>query len=187
MASPDGDVPTELEAAPGPRNGLLATYGLIAIIVVVVLVADQLTKSWAVSRLSNDLDGIHIVGSLHLRLAFNSGMAFSRGEGKGKIIGAIALGIVVAMVWFARSVHDTLSRVAIGLVIGGALGNLSDRVFRAGVGGLPKGFLGGRVVDFVYLGWWPTFNVADSCVVVGGILLAIATLRVPTHDDPKSA
>ncbi len=177
MASPDGDVPTELEAPPAPRHGFVATYGLIAIIVVVVLLADQLTKSWAVSRLSNDLDGIHIVGSLHLRLAFNSGMAFSKGEGKGPLIGAIALGIVGAMVWFARSVHDTLSRVAIGLVIGGALGNLCDRLFRVG---LPRsGFLGGRVVDFVYLRWWPTFNVADSCVVVGGILLAIATLRLP--------
>ena len=142
MASPDGDVPTELEAPPAPRHGFVATYGLIAIIVVVVLLADQLTKSWAVSRLSNDLDGIHIVGSLHLRLAFNSGMAFSKGEGKGPLIGAIALGIVGAMVWFARSVHDTLSRVAIGLVIGGALGNLCDRLFR---GGLPRsGFLGGR-------------------------------------------
>jgi signal peptidase II len=185
VASPDGDVPTELEAPPAPRKGFLATYGLIAIIVVVVLLADQLTKSWAVSRLSNDLDGIHVVGSLHLRLAFNSGMAFSKGEGKGPIIGAIALAIVGAMVWFARSVTDTLSRVAIGLVIGGALGNLCDRLFRAG---LPRsGLLGGRVIDFVYLGWWPTFNIADSCVVVGGILLAIATLRLPTSSDPTSA
>ena len=95
------------------------------------------------------------------------------------------------MVWFARSVHDTLSRVAIGLVIGGALGNLCDRLFRVG---LPRsGFLGGRVVDFVYLSWWPTFNVADSCVVVGGILLAIATLRLPeptpdpARPDPADA
>jgi signal peptidase II len=189
VASPDGDVPTELEAAPAPRSGFLATYGLIAIIVVVVLVADQLTKSWAVSRLSSDpFDaGIHVLGSLRFKLAFNSGMAFSKGEGKGKIIGAIALVIVGSMVWFARSVHDTLSRIAIGLVIGGALGNLSDRVFRAGVEGVPKGFLGGRVVDFVYVGWWPTFNVADSCVVIGGILLAIATLRLPTEPKPKPA
>jgi signal peptidase II len=185
VASPDGDVPTEIEAAPAPRDGFLATYGLIAIIVVVVLLADQLTKSWAVSRLSNDFDGIHIVGSLHLRLAFNSGMAFSKGEGKGRIIGPIALVIVGAMVWFARSVHDTLSRVAIGLVIGGALGNLCDRLFREG---LPHaGFLGGRVVDFVYVGWWPTFNVADSCVVIGGILLAIATLRLPTDTAQQHA
>jgi signal peptidase II len=186
VASPDGDASAPLDAPPVRREGFGTRYGLIAIIVGLVLLADQLTKSWAVSRLTDDPLGIHVLGSLYLRLAFNSGMAFSKGEGKGPIIGAVALVIVCGMVWFARSVRDTLSRVAIGLVIGGALGNLCDRIFRAGVPGLPKGLLSGRVVDFVYVGWWPTFNVADACVVIGGITLALATLRLP-HDGDSPA
>jgi signal peptidase II len=187
-ATPPAPDPPEEPQSPTPgRAGLGGHYALIGIIVAVVLVVDQLTKTWAVSRLQNDFDGIHLVGSLHFRLAYNSGMAFSKGQGRGAIIGAVALVIVAGLLWFARSVEDVLSRVAIGMVIGGALGNVCDRLFRAGVTGVPKGFLGGRVVDFVYVGWWPTFNVADSCVVVGGILLAIATLRAPSTPEATGA
>ncbi len=60
--------------------------------------------------------------------------------------------------------------MALGLILGGALGNLADRAFRG------SGFFGGGVVDFIDLQWWPVFNVADSCVVIGGILLVIVTL-----------
>jgi signal peptidase II len=64
--------------------------------------------------------------------------------------------------------------------MGGALGNLSDRVFRAG-----EGFLGGHVVDFIYVGWWPTFNVADSAIVVGGIVLAVMITFWPDEPEPE--
>jgi signal peptidase II len=183
--SPAAEVPPEV-TPPARRTGFGGHYALIGVIVVVVLLVDQLTKSWAVSRLKDDFGGIHLVGSLHFRLAYNSGMAFSKGQGRGALIGGVALLIVAALLWFARSVDDVLSRVAIGMVIGGALGNVCDRLFRAGLEGVPRGFLGGRVVDFIYVGWWPTFNVADSCVVVGGILLAIATLRAPTTQPAES-
>ena len=148
------------------------------------VVLDQLSKAWAVSRLSPEgTEGIHLVGDLRLKLAFNSGMAFSQGQGKGFIIGIVACVIVGGLLWFARTVEDWPSRFAIGLVVGGAIGNVVDRIFRAGIPGVPRGALGGRVVDFIYTGWFPTFNIADSCVVVGGILLALLTLRAPPERD----
>ena len=168
MDSPDVD-----EATPS-RVGLRKPF-LIAAVAVVVVLVDQLSKSWAVSRLSPEgSPGIHLVWTFRFRLAFNSGMAFSRGQGKGALIGGLVIAVVIALAWFARSVNDRPSLICIGLIMGGALGNLVDRLFRAGVG-----FLGGRVVDFAYVGWWPTFNVADACVVVGGIGLALLLMRKP--------
>ena len=161
-----------------PSRASLRRPWIVAGVAAVVVLVDQLTKSWAVDRLSPEgSPGIHVVGSLDLQIAFNRGMAFSRGQSAGPIIACVAILIVGAMVWFARSVEDRLSLVLIGMVIGGALGNLSDRVFRAG-----DGFLGGRVVDWITVHWWPTFNVADSGVVVGGIALAIVLMRQP---DPS--
>jgi len=76
--------------------------------------------------------------------------------------------VVVVLVTLARHVRSTALAVALGLVVGGALGNLTDRVVR---------HHGGAVVDFIALHFWPTFNVADSCIVVGGILAALLLWR----------
>lgn len=157
-------------------------YGLIAVVAGSVVLLDQLTKTWAVNRLADPGESIGVVGPLEFRLAFNSGMAFSKGQGRGVLIGLIAIGIVVGLLLFARTVQDRPSLVALGLVIGGALGNVVDRLFRAGPPLEPRSFMGGRVVDWIYVGWWPTFNVADASIVVGGILLALLTLRTPTPD-----
>jgi len=154
-------------------------YGLIALVAVLVLVADQLSKAWAVSTLSIPGKFIELVAGIEFRLAFNSGMAFSRGQGLGRFIGLIVIVVVVAVLWFARNVRDWPTRLAIGLIVGGALGNLADRAFRAGIPGESRPFMGGRVVDFVYTGWWPTFNIADASVVIGGILLAVMVMRSP--------
>jgi signal peptidase II len=136
----------------------------------VVLLVDQLTKSWAQHRLSEG--DINLFWTLRLRLAFNSGMAFSQGRGLGPIIGALALVVVVVLVLSASRGTSKLGAVAIGLVAGGALGNLADRLFRS-----DQGFLQGHVIDFVDLQWWPVFNVADACIVVGGILLVVSAWR----------
>ena len=150
----------------------------IAGVAATVFVIDQVTKTWAVKRLAPEgSPGIHVIGSLDLQLAFNRGMAFSRGQSAGPIIAGVVVVIVGAMIWFARTVHDRPSLILIGMVIGGALGNLADRIFREG-----DGFLGGRVVDWIAVHWWPTFNVADSAVVVGGILLALVLMRQPDPD-----
>ena len=78
--------------------------------------------------------------------------------------------IVVVLVRTVRRTDDRVLLVGLALVLGGALGNLVDRFLRA------PGFLRGHVVDFVSVGWWPVFNVADACITVGGVLLVIRTL-----------
>lgn len=163
----------------------MGRYRVIVVAAAIAIAIDQVTKSWAVSRLGPlpGVKSIHVIGSLEWRLAYNSGMAFSQGQGRGPIIAVIAFGIVGILLWFARSVDVTWGRVVIGVVIGGALGNLADRAFRPPAPGGVEGFMRGAVVDFIYLRWWPTFNVADSCVVVGGILLAILAFRLPDPSD----
>jgi signal peptidase II len=149
-------------AAPeSPRGGLALTVAVAALVVVV----DQLTKRWALDALA---DGrvIDVVWTLRFNLAFNSGMAFSQAQGLGPIIGVFALVIIVVLLVSVGRSGSRLSAVATGLVIGGAIGNVSDRLFRSG-----DGFLRGEVIDFIDVQWWPVFNVADIGVTVGGILL----------------
>lgn len=154
---------------------------MIATVAALILIADQVTKSWAVGRLSPEGDpGIHVAGDLWFRLAFNKGMAFSRWQGGGPVIAIVAVAIIAVLAWFARSMHRRPQLLLAGVVMGGAAGNLCDRIFRAG-----DGFLGGKVVDFVYVGWWPTFNVADAAIVVGGIVLALL-LSFESPDPPDT-
>jgi signal peptidase II len=136
----------------------------------VIVVVDQLTKWWALNALDGDRT-IDLVWTLRFALAFNEGMAFSRGTGLGKVIAVVALGVIVALVRSLRTNLDVRTRVAMTLVIGGAIGNLVDRIFRAST------WLDGAVVDFIDLQWWPVFNVADMAIVCGAVLLAAGVLR----------
>jgi signal peptidase II len=144
--------------------------GLLAATALAVVVVDQLTKAWAVANLEDrDID---LIGSLRFHLERNSGAAFSLNQGRGGLIAVLALAVVVAVVWVGRSVQTKAGAVTVGLVLGGALGNLVDRFFRSG-----HGFLGGAVIDFIDVQWWPIFNVADIAVTVGGLLLVIVSSR----------
>lgn len=157
---------------------------LTASVAIAVYTLDQLSKSWAVDRLS-DGRTIDLIGSLRFNLAFNSGAAFSQGTGSGPIIALIAVVVVVVLLWTGRSSTSRTSAFAVGLVVGGAVGNLSDRLLRDG----PGGFFGGAVVDFVDLQWWPIFNVADSAIVIGGILLVLSaglSAKVDAAGDPET-
>jgi signal peptidase II len=135
-------------------------------VAVVVVAADQASKSWAVHRLSRG--PIHVVWKLDLELTYNSGAAFSFAQGWAPVLGGLAVIAVLVMLGAVRRVQSTPIAVALGLVVGGALGNLADRVLRSHRG---------AVVDFIALHFWPTFNIADSCVVVGGILAALFLWR----------
>jgi signal peptidase II len=140
-------------------------YVLVGGVAAAVVVADQLSKWWAVDRLSRG--PITIVDDLRLALTHNSGGAFGLGTGFVPIVvlAVVALAVVVFVV--GRSIDRAAIAVALGLVLGGALGNLADRVFRA------PGFGRGAVVDFVDLHWWPVFNVADAAITCGCVLLLL--------------
>jgi signal peptidase II len=149
--------------------------GAIATIVAI----DQLTKVWAVAAIS---DGpVHVFGeTVELELTRNGGGAFSRFQGMTPLlaVGAIVVTFVLARV--LRRTTDGVLVVALTLVLGGALGNLVDRFARA------PGFLRGHVVDFISVGWWPVFNVADSCVTIGAVLLIVRSLRAArVAEQPK--
>ncbi len=161
-------------------------WGLVVGMAVAVIALDQLSKRWALGRLSTG-DVVDLIGSLRFRLAFNTGMAFSKGSGSGAIIGVVALGIVAVLAFVARKVDSLVQLVLIGIVMGGALGNIIDRVMRVGevnpfTGETATGFMSGAVVDFIDLQWWPVFNVADAAVVCGGIALAILSARAPVEE-----
>jgi signal peptidase II len=151
------------------RRGSLGVPLLIAAAVVAL---DQLTKEWAVSNLADQ--DIDLFWTLRLNLTFNSGMAFGRGDGLGPIIGVVAVVVIAVVLLGLRRQGDRLSTVASGLVIGGALGNVIDRLFRS------PGWFRGAVVDFIDLQWWPIFNVADMAIVIGGVLLVVGSLRAPS-------
>jgi signal peptidase II len=136
------------------------------------LALDQLTKHWAVNHLA-DGHVDHLFWTLQFNLAFNSGMAFSRGRGLGPIIGVVALIVIVVLLLSLRRNDSRLGQIAVGMVIGGALGNVADRLFRG------EGWLHGSVIDFIDAQWWPIFNVADIGVVVGGILLVFGAITAP--------
>ena len=141
---------------------------------VAILVLDILTKGWAVSALSDGRD-IHIFWTLHFALTHNEGMAFSTGTNIGPFIGMLAIVVIAILVATMRKQSNTMSLVATGCIVGGATGNVLDRVFRG------TGFMDGAVVDFIDLRWWPVFNVADIGIVCGA--LAVAYSMIVSHPE----
>ena len=130
---------------------------------------DRLTKTWAASALPGDPIDV-IPGVLTLRFTENSGGAFSIGQSAPWFFVAVSAIVSLAIVVTAFRHADRIAAAGLGLVLGGALGNLTDRAIRG------PGF-GGHVIDFVDLHVWPVFNVADSAVVVGALLVAWRGLR----------
>ncbi len=159
--------------AGGPSPAPVRRWAIVLSAAALVLLLDQLSKWWAVERLRGS-EPIDVVWTLRFNYAENTGMAFSAGASRGWLIGIVATGIVVALLVVSRRVSSRLQLVLIGIVVGGALGNVVDRLSRA-----RDGFLSGAVVDFIDLQWWPIFNVADTAVVVGGILLAVTMVLEP--------
>lgn len=139
----------------------------LALLIVVLVGVDQLTKSWAVSALDNGRT-IDIVWTLRFALGFNSGIAFSQAQGLGPVVGIVALVAVVFLVRYMMKATHPLTAYGLAGILAGALGNIADRLFRG------DGLLHGKVVDFIDLQWFPVFNVADSCITVGAIVLMIS-------------
>lgn len=146
------------------RQAALGTAGL-------VVAADQLVKWWVVATLPGS-PIVLIEDFLQLRYLTNKGAAFSMLEGSGSLIALVAIAAAVFIFLVAHSVERTGEAAALGLVLGGAVGNLLDRVFRG------DGLLDGAVVDFVDFSFFPAFNVADSAITIGaGLALWFAFFR----------
>ena len=142
-----------------PRRLALVAAGLIVLF-------DQVTKWIAVRTLSDEPVSL-IDGFLQFRLVKNPGASFSLFQGGGAVIALVAIAAVVLIFLVVQEVPSRLESLALGLVLGGAVGNLLDRVFRG------DGFLNGKVIDFVDFDFFPTFNVADSAITIGAILAVL--------------
>jgi signal peptidase II len=154
-------------------------------IAVAVLAADIVTKLAAVAVLQDRPPVRLFGGALYLVHARNTGAAFSLGEGYTVVLSLFAVGVAVYILRAARKLRSLGWAVGLGLVLGGAVGNLVDRLFRA------PGFLRGGVVDFVSLfddggRVWPVFNVADACLVTGVCLLVLLVFRGVQPDGTRA-
>ena len=135
------------------------------------LALDITTKRLVVAELEGRRTLEWLGGQLLIRVSRNSGAAFSFAEGATVLFTAVAVAVVVVIVRISRRLRSTAWALSLGLLLGGATGNLLDRLFRSpGVGR-------GAVVDFIDFQVWPSFNVADSAIVTGGILAVLLSFR----------
>ena len=145
---------------------------MLAAVAAFVLAADAISKAIVVAHLRDD-QPVHLVGNLlMLWLTRNPGAAFSVGTGETAVFTVIAFGVIVYIARTARRLYSLGWAIALGLLLGGAMGNLSDRIFRA------PGLFRGDVVDWIAVTrFYPIFNLADSAIVCGGILTVILAMR----------
>jgi signal peptidase II len=162
------------------RNGA-RNFALAAFVMLVIVVADQASKSWILSRLGPNGDSTEIKiipGFMRFIFVENTGAAFGIFQGKSPILTSLALLVIAFLiVYFRRAIAQSLwLSIAMGLQLGGALGNVIDR------------FRHGFVVDFINVPHWPTFNVADSSITVGVIMLGLylITRDASPNDVPQS-
>jgi signal peptidase II len=139
-----------------------------------VVVADLLTKWWAVRDLPDN--PVYVFGDVGFVVVRNTGSAFSLFQAFTPFLAVVAIVVAVVLVRTVRRTSDTLMVVGLSLVLGGAIGNLIDRLFRS------PGFLKGAVVDWVHVGRFPTFNVADSAITIGAILIVIWAVRADLRE-----
>jgi signal peptidase II len=162
----DDPAPESPTPAPGRRR-----LPFLLAIAAVVLGLDLLTKTVVVATL-HPYRPVRVIGDfLTLRLIRNSGAAFSMATGMTWVLALVAIAVAVGVIRFGRSLRSPWWALGLGLVLGGTLGNLVDRFFRA------PGPLRGHVVDFIAVGhWWPVFNAADSAICCGAALLVALTV-----------
>ncbi|MFC9974032.1 signal peptidase II [Spirillospora sp. NPDC127200] len=152
--------------APRPRR-----VGVLIAVAVTALALDVVSKIIVVATLQ-DRPPIELLGGLlTLRETRNSGAAFSIGTGYTVVFTMIAIGVVVAIIRTARNLRSLPWAICLGLMLGGAFGNLVDRILRA------PAPLKGHVVDWIELPNWPVFNLADSAIVCGGVLAVLLAAR----------
>jgi signal peptidase II len=167
------------EPALTPPARSRAVSGLAVAVAAAVVAVDHATKWWALQAL--DDRNIDLVWKLRLNLVHNPGGAFGLGSRFAPLFALAALTLVLVLFRSSLGFDTRVAQVAVGLVLGGAIGNLLDRLFRDG-----SGFLGGRVVDFVDIQFWPVWNVADMGISCGAVLLALFAGRERTTEAASS-
>ena len=163
----------ELQDQPAPRSNRPRSRCLLlfAAVAAVAYALDVVSKVLAVSFLSGR-PPVHVVGDFFtLTLTRNSGAAFSTATSYTAALTAIAIAAAAVVVWVARRVASPVWAVALGLLLAGVAGNLTDRLFRE------PGPFQGHVVDFLSFPHWPVFNVADACINVAAALIIVQSLR----------
>jgi signal peptidase II len=136
-----------------------------------VLALDIVSKLLVVAKLSGRPPARLLGGFLHLMVSRNPGAAFSIGTSMTLVFSAIAVTVIVIILRTARRIRSLPWALTLGLLLGGATGNLLDRIFRY------PGLFRGYVVDWIQLPHWPVFNLADSSIVCGGVLAVLLSLR----------
>ncbi|WP_227982973.1 signal peptidase II [Nocardia spumae] len=178
VAEPGSDTP---DGSTGAASAFPRRLPWLLAIAAVVLLADLGTKALVVAKMTPG-EPISIIGDLvRLTLIRNSGAAFSMATGMTWLLTLIAVAVVIGVIRIGRTLRSLGWAVGLGLVLGGALGNLVDRLFRS------PGPLQGHVIDFIAVTkWWPVFNVADSSIVCGAILLVVLTVFGFEPDGTRS-
>lgn len=154
-----------------PRARARRLFWLVLSIAAVWVAIDQVTKILAVEHLSDGSTRPLVGELLQLHLTYNPGAAFSLGTGATGLLTILAITVGVVIIWNARKLGSLAWAIGLGLLLGGALGNLCDRLFREpGVGR-------GHVVDFFQLPNFPIFNVADIGITSAAVLICLLALR----------
>lgn len=177
-----------LPCVQGSRGEALSDGGLgrprlalaLALAAAVVLL-DQVTKAWALSSLEPGIPVAVVDDTVRLNLVHNSGAAFSMGAGFTALLSLVAIAVVAVVVRLATHIGSAWWSVALGILLGGALGNLADRLFR------PPQPLSGQVIDFIQIPYWPVFNVADVAIVGAVFLMIVLAWRGVPLRDPDHA
>ena len=173
QAARGASLTSDTEQPPGTRAVRL--FGVVAVL---VWTLDQATKVAAMAWL--DDDSVTIVPDVFwLTLTRNPGAAFSTGTGYTMVLSVVALGVVVVVLRMARRLRDRWWALGLGLLLGGALGNVTDRILR------DPAPLRGHVVDFLHLTHWPVFNVADMALTVAAITIILRTWRGVSLDGTR--
>ena len=154
--------------------------GVLIAVAVAAMAADIVSKAIVVATLSGHPPIRMLGGFLTLIVSRNPGAAFSIGPSLTVVFTAIAVGVIVIILRTSRRIRSWPWAVSLGLLLGGATGNLSDRLLRS------PGPLRGHVVDWIMLPHWPVFNLADSSIVCGGVLAVLLAMRGLHIDGSKA-
>jgi signal peptidase II len=167
-------------ALTGAADGARRRTALLVLVALAVLALDVATKVLVVAELEGRRTLELLGGQLLIRVSRNPGAAFSFAEGATVLFTAIAVTVVVVILRVARRLGSAGWATSLGLLLGGASGNLVDRLLRSPGPGR------GAVVDFIDFQVWPSFNVADSAIVTGGLLAVLLSLRGVELDGTRA-